>query len=117
MTELEALRRVAEAARAFFDAWDHGQATLGAIAEMGRALAALRALPAPAEPDGEVVEVRAVVFANAEGAWTVYGNHCDEDEQLRDKCKRLAWDDEVLTATIRAHVPLPRVPEVVGEVW
>ena len=111
MTELEALRRVAEAARK----WRNAQHATEQYETFRALCAALDALPAPAaEP--EVVEVRAVVFANAAGAWTVYGNHCDEDEQLRDECKRLAWDDEVLTATIRARVPLPRVPEVVGEV-
>lgn len=103
-TELEALRRVAEAARVFFDAWDHGQATLGAIAEVGRALAALRALPAPAEPDGEVVEVRADVFRERDGRIVV----------REHGYMTLPHPQHI--ATIRARVPLPRVPEVVGEV-
>lgn len=124
MTELEALRRVAEAAemlephiREAVAAWE---AEGGDLAEgnyllskvLCDAVAAFRALPAPAaEPEGEVVEVRAHVRLNTMDP-TIYvvegGGNVDGTEHWA----RTAG----VFATIRARVPLPRVPEVVWEV-
>lgn len=106
-------RDVIEAARAFFDAWDTGQSTLSRISNLGVSLRALSAIPPATEPEpvGDVVEVRAHVRLNTmdrslyiiEGGGNVDGSD--------------AWPQRAGTfATIRARVPLPSIPEVVGEV-
>ena len=111
-TELEALRRVAEAARKWARWTDHRMvdANFDFYSEVSSALEALDALPAPdAEPEGEVVEVVAAVRIVDGGLPWVH-----HSEQRPDG----SWDigPPGYIATIRARVPLPRVPEVVGEV-
>jgi len=105
MTELEALRRVAEAARALATR-NLGRVVLG-WQELDAALRALDALPAPAaEPVGEVVEVRGKIYEDlADRGYIVR----DADEPISPIYRR-----HVANFTVR--VPLPRVPEVVGEV-
>lgn len=108
MTELEALRRVAEAAREL-STRNLGRVVLGWY-ELERALSALDTLPAP-DATGEVVEVRAHVRFDVitreryviEGGGKIDGTDDDPPSGRT-------------FATIRARVPLPRVPEVVGEV-
>lgn len=110
---LEALEKVAAAAKAFrTEQYSEGRKW----ERMEQLFNALDALPP--KPVGEAVEVRAVVFADPSfEAWTVYGNHCDEDQQVEDECQRLAWDGERRVATITARIPLPPVPTIAATVF
>ena len=117
-TELEALRRVAEAAQILAESCgvirgktpeddDIWTVEIDHVRELN---AALDALPAPVtEPEGGVVEVVAAVRIVDGGLPWVH-----HSEQRPDG----SWDigPPGYIATIRARVPLPRVPEVVGEV-
>lgn len=111
MTELEALRRVAEAARKWRD-WQArsfvAEGEYALYSDVSAALLALDALPAPAaEPEREVVApLRAVSVAitqaDSSGPWT----------------RHVVMSDGSLWDQIGGQwvpVPLPRVPEVVGE--
>jgi hypothetical protein len=116
MTRTEALERVAEAARV----WINGTSN-DAIRNMmavSSALAVLDALdalpPAAPEPVGEVVEVRAAIYHKTDDSsflhvWLEPGDYSQMVPTPHpDRWKKFA--------TIRARVPLPVVPEVVGEV-
>lgn len=103
MNRLEALERVAEAARQ----WAEGPADY-ALTNWGNTKAALAVLDTlPPEPAGEVVEVVQDVWWHSE--W----RECRATEMNPVAARSAGWQH---IATIRARVPLPRVPEVVGEV-
>jgi len=103
MTELEALRKVAEAARAVCLAYDAPKLSERTVTLMA-ALTTLDALPAPAA-EGETVTL-GVLRARLTGAYTAVSEPSQEDPR-----------DWVHVCNVRFVVPpLPRVPEVVGEV-
>ena len=110
MTELEALRRVAEAAQILAESCgvirgktpeddDIWTVEIDHVRELN---AALRALPAPAEPEGEVVEV-AVWRDNDDGEVVFCTPKTKQDGPLQ------GW-------TRLGTTRLALVPEVVGEV-
>jgi len=121
MTELEALRRVAEAAQILAHSCggirgrtpeddDLYTVELEHIRELNTAL---DALPAPAA-EGETVEVRIALYHQNEDdnflhVWLEPGQY----SQLVPGPQPSHWTQ---FATIRARVPLPVVPEIVGEV-
>jgi len=108
MTRTEAEQAVIATARAYLPK-PSGIDRLRAYRALEDAVAALDALPSAApEPVGEMVEVRALVFrASVSGAIIV------REENWQGELSAKAFP---LIATIRACVPLPVVPEIVGEV-
>lgn len=85
MTELEALRRVAEAAREL-DRWPHGVPGNGAIVDRDALAAVWRALDTlPASPAPETVTL--AVWATSDGAVALVtpGTRCDHPDHPLDR--------------------------------
>lgn len=104
-----------EALHAVVRDYDRGTGQDVRWADVRAALAAVDDSPAPAaEPEGEAVEVVAAVgWHPSTRLWSVRGW---SNEPLSDSQDVLSQCRTPVIATIRARVPLPRVPEVVGEV-
>lgn len=110
MTELEALRRVAEAAREFLAQSGRDWHAIRHYDAKQELIAALDALPAPDAP-GEVVDIRAVCLqAIADKLAKVPKPRSYE---MAHYCMGL---EDAALAIQGKIVPLPRVTEVVGEV-
>lgn len=105
MTRLEALERVAEAARQSLKRWDQMAATR-VLETAIAALDAIDALPPQPQQEGEWVEKRLEIWASPYGPRFV--KFADNRFMPGSHYRHIA--------TIIAPVPLPRVPEVRGEV-
>ena len=108
MTRLEALEKVAEAARGVFLRHDDMAQKRWRYGVLSDALSAFDALPQP-PPPGETVEVRAVVYRDDEDGCLVVSGWQKLDGSW-------TWpgdgDQGPHIATITARVPLPTIPTI-----
>jgi hypothetical protein len=110
MTRLEALERLHKTVRAY----DENATGIVRWADVRAALDALSALPPATEPVGEVVEVRAAVFRDP--MRNIGLTDTTDPRQGAISVRAYESNGWQHIATIRARVPLPSIPEVVGEV-
>lgn len=107
MTRLEALEAVAAAARTMVARWDNGTASVAEIVSLRDSFAALDALPAEPQPQGETVTLHGIVQQDI---------HSRDAEVRLDNAERFYRGHRILahfTVNIPKTLLLPTIPATV----